>query len=199
MTKYPKVLALGLVFCLVFVLTGTAQQKTEETVTCAVSGKEIKKSEAKASYQYQGKTYYFCSEKCKDAFVKNPEKYTQKKAEAKEVYTCPMHPEVISDKPGECPQCGMKLEKKMMTKEMMHAHMKKHMKYEHEECCAVMSLMSFKDVEVNVENIENGVMLKVTSENADAVKKMQEMAAKIKEKCTQKKEYTKEKNQKGRS
>ncbi len=25
------------------------------------------------------------------------------------VYTCPMHPEVISDKPGRCPKCGMNL------------------------------------------------------------------------------------------
>src|SRR5512145_2915062 len=25
------------------------------------------------------------------------------------VYTCPMHPEVISDKPGQCPKCGMDL------------------------------------------------------------------------------------------
>jgi hypothetical protein len=25
------------------------------------------------------------------------------------VYTCPMHPEVISDKPGNCPKCGMEL------------------------------------------------------------------------------------------
>lgn len=29
---------------------------------------------------------------------------------AKPVYTCPMHPEVVSDKPGRCPKCGMKLE-----------------------------------------------------------------------------------------
>lgn len=26
-----------------------------------------------------------------------------------ERYTCPMHPEVISDKPGKCPKCGMNL------------------------------------------------------------------------------------------
>jgi CopA family copper-resistance protein len=32
---------------------------------------------------------------------------SEKKNEVK--YTCPMHPEVISDKPGNCPKCGMKL------------------------------------------------------------------------------------------
>ena len=25
------------------------------------------------------------------------------------VYACPMHPEVVSDEPGSCPKCGMKL------------------------------------------------------------------------------------------
>jgi membrane fusion protein, copper/silver efflux system len=24
-------------------------------------------------------------------------------------YTCPMHPEVVQDSPGKCPQCGMEL------------------------------------------------------------------------------------------
>jgi RND family efflux transporter MFP subunit len=28
---------------------------------------------------------------------------------AKRLYTCPMHPDVISDKPGKCPKCGMDL------------------------------------------------------------------------------------------
>jgi len=31
-------------------------------------------------------------------------------------YTCPMHPEVTSDKPGKCPKCGMNLEKKKIRR-----------------------------------------------------------------------------------
>ncbi|MCF6157368.1 MAG: efflux RND transporter periplasmic adaptor subunit [wastewater metagenome] len=36
-----------------------------------------------------------------------------KKADLKKrvIYTCPMHPEVTSDRPGDCPKCGMRLEK----------------------------------------------------------------------------------------
>jgi cation transport ATPase len=30
-------------------------------------------------------------------------------------YTCPMHPEVLSDRPGDCPKCGMALEPKTMA------------------------------------------------------------------------------------
>lgn len=31
-------------------------------------------------------------------------------------YTCPMHPEVVSDRPGNCPKCGMVLHKKEAQK-----------------------------------------------------------------------------------
>ncbi|WP_066833996.1 heavy metal-binding domain-containing protein [Rufibacter ruber] len=33
-----------------------------------------------------------------------------KQAVAGVTYTCPMHPEVVSDEPGKCPKCGMFLE-----------------------------------------------------------------------------------------
>lgn len=41
---------------------------------------------------------------------------TQKDKPAKVQYTCTMHPEVLSDKPGKCPKCGMTLVKKTITK-----------------------------------------------------------------------------------
>jgi hypothetical protein len=33
----------------------------------------------------------------------------QHKMTTKQKYTCTMHPEVVMDKPGKCPKCGMKL------------------------------------------------------------------------------------------
>ena len=42
------------------------------------------------------------------------------------IYTCPMHSEIISDKPGTCPKCGMefvKLEKEKKQSETMQHQM----------------------------------------------------------------------------
>ena len=36
-----------------------------------------------------------------------------------EMYTCTMHNEVMSDKTGKCPKCGMTLVKQKMTDEQM--------------------------------------------------------------------------------
>ncbi len=42
-----------------------------------------------------------------------------------DVYTCPMHPEVISNKPGKCPKCGMTLVKKKSSAPARKAPAKK--------------------------------------------------------------------------
>ena len=36
------------------------------------------------------------------------------KKTTKVIYTCTMHPEVVSDKPGKCPKCNMDLVKKVV-------------------------------------------------------------------------------------
>jgi YHS domain-containing protein len=75
----------------------------DEKVRCAVTGEEMNKADAKISTVYQGTTYYFCCAGCKDKFTKAPEGFL------KTVYTCPMHADVVADKAGKCPTCGMNL------------------------------------------------------------------------------------------
>ena len=40
-----------------------------------VCGMEVDPAKAAATYEYQGKIYYFCAPGCKTAFEKEPEKY----------------------------------------------------------------------------------------------------------------------------
>jgi hypothetical protein len=44
---------------------------------------------------------------------------------APEVYTCPMHPEVVATKEGACPKCNMKLVKKQPGKALTEEEKKK--------------------------------------------------------------------------
>ncbi len=62
---------------------------------------------------HDGLTYYFCSEHCKKEFLKQSSAEKPVSSENKAVYTCPMHPEIEQDKPGDCPKCGMHLEPKV--------------------------------------------------------------------------------------
>ncbi|MDO9603284.1 MAG: heavy metal translocating P-type ATPase [Hydrogenophaga sp.] len=66
---------------------------------------------------HEGRTFYFCSAKCKGKFVVSPRQFlnqapapAQGPAAVGTVYTCPMHPEIRQDHPGNCPKCGMTLE-----------------------------------------------------------------------------------------
>ncbi len=64
---------------------------------------------------HQGQTHYFCSEACLAKFQVDPQRYLTDDAPAEPMtagakYTCPMHPEIIQDGPGDCPICGMALE-----------------------------------------------------------------------------------------
>ena len=75
------------------------------------------------------KEYYFCSKNCLNKFERNPSQYLNEEKNHEHLehnhldephtheiikqnikYTCPMHPEIIRDKPGDCPKCGMALE-----------------------------------------------------------------------------------------
>src|SRR5687767_7978408 len=38
------------------------------------------------------------------------------------IYTCPMHPEIVQDKPGNCPICGMALEPRTFSEEVEDNH-----------------------------------------------------------------------------
>jgi Heavy metal binding domain len=50
---------------------------------------------------------------CKEESAQNNNQGTNQAAQPHTVqYTCPMHPDVVSDKPGKCPKCGMDLVEK---------------------------------------------------------------------------------------
>ena len=174
MIRLSKTLLLFLALIFIFVIAGIAQEKAEETVTCPVSGKVMKKSEAKVSYEYEGKTFYFCCENDKEKFIKSPEKYLKKKAEM-------MHKEHMH---------GEETHMHKEGEEKEHAHM--HAKGEEEHCCPMMCFMDSKDVEVSVEKMEDGIAVKITSKNADVVKNIHEMAIKMKGKHEHKETIKKE-------
>ena len=63
-----------------------------------------------------GQTFYFCSDHCRQKFLSTPATTKhEEKPQGKAIYTCPMHPEVQQEHPGDCPKCGMTLEPKMVT------------------------------------------------------------------------------------
>ncbi len=78
-------------------------------------------------HRHDGRSYYFCSAHCQARFAADPQGYLAP-ADAPSsapgdglapgtIYTCPMHPEVRQDRPGDCPKCGMALEPELPVAE----------------------------------------------------------------------------------
>ena len=76
-------------------------------------------AQAAATWEHEGKPYHFCSKGCLRKFQADPARYLEPQPKdaapvacesSGGVYTCPMDPEVRSDRPGACPKCGMALE-----------------------------------------------------------------------------------------
>ncbi|ESX81380.1 heavy metal translocating P-type ATPase [Mesorhizobium sp. M0915] len=85
------------------------------TATDPVCGMSVDRATAKHFLRHEGQGFYFCSAGCKAKFEAEPAKYLGDKPAPQAMpkgtqYTCPMHPEIIRDKPGSCPICGMALE-----------------------------------------------------------------------------------------
>ena len=67
--------------------------------------------------EHHARWYTFCSEACLAKFQAAPSKYVEpstieqpQAVPGGTLYTCPMHPEIRQDHPGQCPKCGMTLE-----------------------------------------------------------------------------------------
>jgi len=195
-----RFLAILLAFAFVFVLTGLAQQKSDDTAVDPVCGMTVKKADAKATYEYKGTTYYFCNPGCKDAFAKDPEKFLTKQTPQAQGATMQhpqgqmMHAKMAGGKAesGGCPMMAQGMKGQGMTGgcPMMQGKageakgccgmMGQGMKAE--GCCADCPMMA-KDVEKKVENTADGVAIKITSKNPETVKKIQEHIAKMGEGC----------------
>jgi Cu+-exporting ATPase len=105
-----------------------------------VCGMTVDPARAAASVDHGGATYYFCSKGCAARFTADPDRFLSgsrepmpaaplltiggmkpraptaapripnPKSRIPSDWVCPMHPEVVSGRPGACPKCGMALE-----------------------------------------------------------------------------------------
>ena len=99
-----------------------------------VCGMDVDPAKAAGSLVHEGMTVHFCSRHCLEKFRSDPATYLHGDLRPHQtsiasgeshpslpageaIYTCPMHPEIVSDRPGNCPKCGMALEPRTATLE----------------------------------------------------------------------------------
>jgi Cu+-exporting ATPase len=90
-----------------------------------VCGMRVDPATARHSVEHAGRRYFFCSRSCLEKFRADPGRYVsdprhhdpaaplggpEEQGDAAALYTCPMHPQIVQQGPGNCPICGMALE-----------------------------------------------------------------------------------------
>ena len=97
---------------------------TVGTVVDPVCGMAVDPATTAHHASHQGAVHHFCSARCRERFIAEPQKYLSSEPKAAEmaapagtIYTCPMHPEIRQEGPGTCPICGMALEPEMPSLE----------------------------------------------------------------------------------
>jgi Cu+-exporting ATPase len=92
-----------------------ADPKAFLTARDPVCGMQVDRSTAAHMAKREGEKFYFCSDRCQSKFEDDPDAYLGDRSAEEKMpegtqYTCPMHPEIVRNQPGDCPKCGMALE-----------------------------------------------------------------------------------------
>jgi len=171
MNKNIRSIVLMAALAVVLVVGVVAQQKSADTAIDPVCGMTVVKANAKATYDYKGTTYYFCNPGCKDAFVKEPEKYLAAMAAgAKVVQGQPMpmgggmgHQGMMGQGMANCPMMGQNKQMccGMGQKGMMAPGL------------GQMLRLYGDKIEMAVENTKDGAVLKVSSKDPEVIKAVQ--------------------------
>jgi YHS domain-containing protein len=188
MNKNFRSIALLAALAVILVAGVVAQQKAADTAIDPVCGMTVVKANAKATFDYKGTTYYFCSTGCKESFAKEPDKYL-KAQQAKAAGAAAGTPAAMGQMGHMGGQMGGQMG--MMKHEGMAGcamcggqGMMKHEGMAGCAMCGGQGMMArgpmaplFKlygdKIEVTVENAKDGAALKITSKDPEVVKAIQ--------------------------
>lgn len=183
MKKTNKHVPIVLLAALTVVLAmgGLAQQAATDKAVDPVCGMTVVKANAKATYDYKGTTYYFCSTSCKEAFAKEPDKFLkaeQAKAPAAGMgHMGMMHGQQMASTPkaaGETMDgCLMMARGKMMSGRMGRMPMRPGLMGGPGADFGRLFLLYGDKVEVAVENTKDGAVLKLSSKDPEVAKAIQ--------------------------
>jgi P-type Cu+ transporter len=86
-----------------------------DTVKDPVCGMTVDPATCDLTAHHDGQDYYFCGARCQTRFIAAPDEFLGERAAREPMpvgtqFTCPMHLEIVTDHPDDCPKCGMALE-----------------------------------------------------------------------------------------